>query len=167
MTKCEEFLMEFRQELATTRRVLERVPADKLPWKPHEKSMSLGTLAMHIAMVPGGIAAITRGDSFDLTNSKPLPPTPASTAEIFTALERSVQEVETAFKSTPEEAVYAKWRMVRGDREIFAIPRFVAWRSIMLNHWYHHRGQLSVYLRLLDVALPSIYGPSADESPFG
>jgi uncharacterized damage-inducible protein DinB len=167
MTKCEEFLMEFRQELATTRRVLERVPADKLSWKPHEKSMSLGSLAMHIASLPGGIAAITKADAFDVLNSKPSPATPASTDEIFSTLERSASGVEAVLQSTPEEAVFAPWRMVRGDKEIFSIPRFVAWRSLLLNHWYHHRGQLSVYLRLLDIHVPSIYGPSADENPFG
>jgi uncharacterized damage-inducible protein DinB len=167
MTKCDELLMEFHEELATTRRVLDKVPTEKLSWKPHQKSMSLGSLAMHIASMPGGIVAITKDDVFDVLNARPTPPTPSSTDEISSRLEWSVGEVENALKTTSEEATYAPWRLVRGDQQLASIPRFVAWRSLMLNHWYHHRGQLSVYLRLLDIHVPSIYGPSADETPFG
>ncbi len=167
MSTSADYLREFRVELATTRRVLERIPADKLSWKPHPKSMSIGTLGLHIASLPGRIAAITKNDAFEFAGPRGLPPDPASKEEIFAALEGSVKAVEDAFNTATDETANATWRMMRGDREIFVIPRVVAWRSMMLNHWYHHRGQLSVYLRLLDVPLPSMYGPSADENPFG
>jgi uncharacterized damage-inducible protein DinB len=167
MSIREEMLAEFRQELPATRKALERVPEDKLSWKPHEKSMSLGQLAMHIATLPGGIAFITSQDSFDVLTGNFAPPLPKDTAEIRSALEDSVQKVEAAFKDTSEDAARGSWHLMRGDRELFVQPRYKAWRSLMLNHWYHHRGQLTVYLRLLGVAVPSVYGPSADESAFG
>jgi uncharacterized damage-inducible protein DinB len=166
MSVCDELLMEFREELKTTRRVLDRVPADKFTWKPHEKSMCLGALAMHIAGLPGAITHITSGDSFDILQGKFTPPIPKSTEEICAALDESAAQAEKVFKSSSEEAAYAQWRLLRGDKVIMAIPRVVAWRSLLLNHWYHHRGQLSVYLRLLNVPVPAMYGPSADENPF-
>lgn len=167
MSVCDDLLMEFREELKTTRRVLERVPADKLGWRPHEKSMTLGQLAMHIAGVPGAIASMTAGDSFDVLKGDFKVPDPSSTTEIQAALTHSAEIVEKTFRSADEETTYAQWRLMRGDTVMMAVPRVVAWRSMMLNHWYHHRGQLSVYLRLLGVPLPSIYGPSADENVFG
>jgi uncharacterized damage-inducible protein DinB len=166
MSIRDEMLAEFQKELSTTRKVLERVPGDKLAWKPHEKSMSLGQLAMHIASVPGGIAFITSTDSFDVLKGNFAPPAPKDTAEIQAALNESARSVERALKETSEDAARSPWHLMRGEHEIQTLPRFKAWRSLMLNHWYHHRGQLSVYLRLLDIAVPSIYGPSADESPF-
>ena len=167
MSVCDDLLMEFREELKATRRVLERVPADKLSWKPHEKSMSLGQLAMHIAGVPGGIAGMTSGESFDILNGNFTPRSPNSTDEIQSALNQSAETVEKTFKAANEETAYAQWRLTRGDTVLMAVPRVVAWRRMLLNHWYHHRGQLTVYLRLLGVALPSVYGPSADENLFG
>jgi len=167
MSVCDDLLMEFREELKTTRRVFERIPADKLTWKPHEKSMSLGQLAMHIAGVPGAIAGITAGESFDVSKGEFTPPSPQSVDEIQSALNQSAEQVEKTFKAANEETAYGQWRLLRGDTLLMAVPRVVAWRSLLLNHWYHHRGQLSVYLRLLGVPLPSIYGPSADENPFG
>ena len=167
MSVCDDLLIEFREELKATRRVLERVPADKLSWKPHEKSMSLGQLAMHIAGVPGSIASITAPESFDVLQGNFTPPSPQSTDEIKTALNQSAETVEKTFKAANEEAAYAQWRLMKGDTVLMAVPRVVAWRSLMLNHWYHHRGQLTVYLRLLGVPLPSVYGPTADEDAFG
>jgi uncharacterized damage-inducible protein DinB len=167
MSVTDDLLMEFREELKTTRRVFDRIPADKLTWKPHEKSMTLGQLAMHIAGVPGAIASITAGDSFDVLKGDFTPPTPQSTEEVQRALNHSAEVVEKTLKAANEETSYAQWRLMRGDTVLMAIPRVMAWRSIMLNHWYHHRGQLSVYLRLLGVPLPAIYGPSADENSFG
>ena len=166
MSICNEILAEFHEELIATRRILDRVPADKLAWKPHEKSMSLGQLAMHIASVPGGIVFITTDDSFDVLKGNFTPPHPKEVAEIHAALEESIQKVEKALKQGTDESARAPWHLMRGDQEIQTGPRFKIWRSLMLNHWYHHRGQLSVYLRLLDIPLPSIYGPTADESPF-
>ena len=167
MSIGEELLAEFQEELAATRRILDRVPADKLAWKPHEKSMSLGQLAMHIAKVPAGIAHITSTDSFDVLQGNFTPPLPRSTAEIRAALEESARSVETTLRKTDDAWAQASWRLMAGNRELQTRPRFKAWRTLMLNHWYHHRGQLTVYLRLLGVPLPVIYGPTADESPFG
>ena len=160
-------LHEFRMEAATTKRVLDRVPADKLGWKPHQKSMSLGQLALHIAKVPGGIAQMSLANEFDASNANFNAPSPASLGEVQTALDQSVKTVEDTLSGMPDQDVMAPWRMTRNGNEIFAMPRIAMLRSIMLNHWYHHRGQLSVYLRMLDVPVPSIYGPSADENPFG
>jgi uncharacterized damage-inducible protein DinB len=162
----DEMLMEFQEELSVTRKILDRVPADKLAWRPHEKSMSLGQLAMHIATVPAGIVRITSTDSFDVLKGNFVPPLPKSTAEIHAALEQSARSVEDALRETSDESARAPWHLMRGDHELQTRPRCVIWRSLMLNHWYHHRGQLTVYLRLLGIAVPSIYGPSADESPF-
>jgi len=167
MCVTDDLLVEFREELKTTRRVFERIPADKLTWKPHEKSMTLGQLAMHVAEVPGSIAGMTAGDSFDIAKGHFTPSSPQVRDELTSALNRSAEVVERTLKAASEETSYAQWRLTRGDTVLMAVPRVVAWRSMMLNHWYHHRGQLSVYLRLLGVPLPPIYGPSADENPFG
>jgi uncharacterized damage-inducible protein DinB len=166
VNKLESMLREFSEEVATTKRVLDRVPADKLSWKPHEKSMSLGQLAMHIATVPGGIANITKPDVFDVSQNSFTPPMPKSTEEIHAALEQSIRNVEQTLKETTGDAAQANWHLMFGDKELMRTPRLNVWRSLMLNHWYHHRGQLSVYPRLLDVSVPTIYGPSADENPF-
>ncbi len=128
--------------------------------------MSLGQLAMHIATVPAGIVRITTPDFFDVLKSNFAPPLPKSTAEIHAALEQTARSVEDALKETSDESARAPWHLMRGDHELQTTPRFKIWRSLMLNHWYHHRGQLTVYLRLLGIAVPAIYGPSADESPF-
>jgi uncharacterized damage-inducible protein DinB len=162
-----ELLAEFQEELAATRRILDRVPADKLAWKPHEKSMSLGQLAMHIATVPAGIARITSTESFDALQGNFTPPLPKNTAEIHTALEETARSVETTLRKTDDAWAQAPWHLMAGNRELQTSPRCKVWRALMLNHWYHHRGQLTVYLRLLGVPLPVIYGPTADESPFG
>ena len=159
-------LNEFREEAAITKRVLDRVPADKLPWKPHVKSMSLGQLAWHVATVPGGLARITQQESFDVTQGNFVPPQPQNLDEILTAYDHSVRDAESYLQGMTDQQAQANWRLLRKDRELFAKPRIGVLRSIMLNHWYHHRGQLSVYLRMLDVPLPVIYGRSADEDPF-
>jgi uncharacterized damage-inducible protein DinB len=167
MTKITEPMTgELRQEAATTKRVLERVPADKLTWKPHPKSMSLGQLALHVATIPGGIAKMAEADEFDISTANFNSPPPNNTAEILAALDASVQGAEAYLSGLDDSAATRSWRMTRGDREIFAMPRIAMLRMIMLSHWYHHRGQLSVYLRMLDVPVPSIYGPSADDNPF-
>jgi uncharacterized damage-inducible protein DinB len=157
---------ELRQETATTRRVLERVPADKLSWRPHPKSMTLGQLAIHIANIPGAICGLAAVDEFDASTVDFTPPQPASRDEILSRLETSVREAEAYLSGLSPEAAMKGWRMTAGGRELMTIPRAALLRSVMLNHWYHHRGQLSVYLRLLDVPIPVIYGRSADENPF-
>ncbi len=158
---------EIEQEAATTRRVLERVPADKLTWKPHPKSMTLGQLAMHVATIPGGISKLAQVDEFEINPANFAPPVPKNSEEILAALDASVQTAQEYLGGVTESSAMGTWRAKMNGREVMCMPRATMLRSIMLNHWYHHRGQLSVYLRLLDVPVPTIYGPSADENPFG
>jgi uncharacterized damage-inducible protein DinB len=166
-TMMDPMLSEFREEAVITKRILERIPADKLSWKPHAKSMSLGQLANHIATVPGRLARITQQDGFDVSQGSFDPPAPKNVQEIHAAFEQSVRDAEECLSGMTEQKAQGKWRLMFKDKEIFTKPRISVVRSIMLNHWYHHRGQLSVYLRLLDVPVPVIYGRSADENPFG
>ncbi|PYR56114.1 MAG: damage-inducible protein DinB [Acidobacteria bacterium] len=164
MSTIEALLQELDQEARTTRRVLERVPGDRLGWKPHDKSMSLGQLALHVATVPGGVAQIAIESPFPLPEFKQ--PSAASAAELIPALEQSVAKAQEIIRTMDDAALGKIWRAMDGEREVMALPVGALLRSIMLNHWYHHRGQLSVYLRQLGVPVPSIYGPSADENPF-
>jgi len=166
-TMIQPMLSEFREEVVITKRVLDRVPGDKLSWKPHAKSMSLGQLAIHIATVPGALAQITRADQFDVSQGNFVPTPPKDLEEVHTAFAKSVREVEEYLSGMSEEAAQGSWRLMFGEKEIFSRPRVEVLRTIMLNHWYHHRGQLSVYLRMLEVPVPVIYGRSADENPFG
>ena len=159
-------LREFRDEAVITKRLLDRVPGDKLTWKPHAKSMSLGQLAGHIASIPGRISKLVQQESFDVLKGSFVPAQPNSVEEIQATLDQGVREADEFLQGFDEASRAARFRLMRGDREIFSQPRAVTVRTIMLNHWYHHRGQLSVYLRLLDVALPVIYGRSADTDPF-
>jgi uncharacterized damage-inducible protein DinB len=163
----EQMKAEIEQEAATTKRVLERVPADKLGWKPHPKSMSLGQLAMHVATIPGGISKLAQVDVFEVNPANFDPPTPKGKDEILGALDASVQATQEYLSGVSEASAKGTWRAMLKGRELMAMPRATMLRSLMLNHWYHHRGQLSVYLRLLEAPVPSIYGPSADENPFG
>ena len=160
-----QFVQELEQEAQTTRRVLERVPEDKLGWKPHAKSWSLGQLALHVATVQGSIAEIAGPDSVPVPEDFSQA-APASSAEIMSALDDSLSSAKAALEGWDDAAMGATWKAMAGDQEVMAIPRAALLRSIMFNHLYHHRGQLAVYLRLLDVPVPSIYGPSADENPF-
>ncbi len=164
---AQALVAEFEAEAATTRRVLERVPNDQLEWRPKPKSMSLGQLARHIATVPEGITGAAKVDEFDASNVKFDFPQPKDTAEVLAAFESAKAVALDYLKSLSDAQLDANWRMVRGGKTIFAMSRYEFLRAIMFNHVFHHRGQLSVYLRLLDVPVPSIYGPSADENPFG
>jgi uncharacterized damage-inducible protein DinB len=166
-TRTDPMLNEFRQEVATTKRVIERVPKQQLSWKPHAKSMTLGQLASHTASVPGNVARILQQDSFDVSQGNFVPPQPRRMQEVLTAFEQSISDAEQCLQSMTDDRASANWRLLRGERELMSLPRVGFARSIMMNHWYHHRGQLLVYLRLLDIPLPVIYGPSADENPFG
>jgi uncharacterized damage-inducible protein DinB len=159
-------LEEFREEVATTRRVLDRVPESNLTWKPHVKSMTLGQLAWHVATTPGSLARLIEQDRFDLSQVSFVPPQPKSREEVLTAYEQSVRQAGQCLEHMTADRARGMWRLERNGKEIFTKPRLAVVRSIMLNHWYHHRGQLSVYLRLLEVPVPVIYGPSADEDPF-
>jgi uncharacterized damage-inducible protein DinB len=160
------FISELNQEAVATRRVLERVPADRLEWQPHPKSMTLGQLAFHVANIPGSIARLGRLDGLDASTVSFVPPQPKDAAELLPALEAALAEAQSFLDDLDEEAAVAPWRLSLGEKEVFTIPRLGLARSLMLNHWYHHRGQLVVYLRLLDVPVPAVYGRSADENPF-
>ena len=165
MALIDGMLQELEQEAQTTRRVLERVPDNKLSWRPHEKARTLGELALHIAMVPGAVAELVATQS---TVQAPqfTDLSPASAAELITALDESIAKAKKVLGGMDDTALMATWRMMQGERELFALPRIALLRSVMLNHWYHHRAQLTVYLRLLDVPVPAVYGASADEVPF-
>jgi uncharacterized damage-inducible protein DinB len=164
MSMIQSLIQELEQEAQTTRRVLERVPNDRLAWKPHDKSMSLGQLAMHVAVIPGAIAELSQQSPFQLPEF--VQPSATSSAELIPALDEGVKKAIGILRRMDDADLGKTWRAVDGDREVMALPVAAVLRTIMLNHWYHHRGQLSVYLRQVGVAVPSIYGPSADENPF-
>ena len=165
MSMTQAILQEFDTEAKTTRRVLERVPADKFDWKPHPKSMSLGELAMHTAMTPGFICGWACEEETNLGGGAK-PPSPGSTADLVAAHENSVAKMKETMGQLGDDGLMKGWKASAGGQTLFEMPKAGLIRAIALNHWYHHRGQLSVYLRLLDVPVPSIYGPSADENPF-
>lgn len=167
MSMTAAFLQEYENEAKTTRRVLERVPQDKLAWKPHPKSMSLGYLAMHIATAQGFCAGWTLQDAFDFAASRgDAPGEPSHVSDILAAHDKSVETVKQTVSKLGDEGLQKPWEGRMGGQTLMTMPKAAVIRNIVLNHIYHHRGQLSVYLRLLDVPVPSIYGPSADENPF-
>ena len=164
MAIADSMLAEFDQEARTTRRVLERVPSDKLDWGPHPRSMTIGVLALHIAGTPGFVVQMGSVDAYEM--SPFTPPVPSSTAEILATYDQTMAAAREFVAGLDDAKALAMWSLVMGGKTIFAMPRIAMIRMILMNHCYHHRGQLSVYLRLLDVPVPSIYGPSADENPF-
>jgi uncharacterized damage-inducible protein DinB len=165
MSVSQAILQEFDNEAKTTRKVLERVPADRFSWKPHPKSMSLGELALHTAMTPGMICGWACQEETNLAGGDK-PPAATTTAEIVAAHDKSVATMKETMSQLGDGGLMKGWKGTAGGQTLFEMPKVALIRSIALNHWYHHRGQLSVYLRLLDVPVPSIYGPSADENPF-
>jgi uncharacterized damage-inducible protein DinB len=165
MALIDGLLQELEQEAIVTRRVLERVPGDRLTWRPHRKARTLGELALHVASVPGGVAMLVAAVS-PVQAPQFVDPSPASVDELIPKLEWSIAKAREVLGGFDDAAIMSSLTLMSADREVFTIPRIALARSVMLNHWYHHRGQLTVYLRELDVAVPSIYGPSADENPF-
>jgi uncharacterized damage-inducible protein DinB len=164
MRLVDSLLMELDQEAQTTKRVLERVPDDKLAWKPHPKSYSLGQLALHIASVPGNVAAGAAQDSFEAPNFSQ--PEPKNRQEVLDTFSKSLASAKDTLNNMDDARLMSTWNLTRNGKVLLSVPRIGFIRSVLMNHNYHHRGQLSVYLRLLDVPVPSIYGPSADENPF-
>ena len=165
MAMIDSLLAELDQEAVTTQRVLARVPDQHLAWRPHPKSMSLGQLALHIATVPGNVARLAS----ELTLAAPpdfVQAEAAHASELAPALTESVAQARRLLGGLDDAAMADTWRLLANGQVLMAMPRGALLRAIMLNHWYHHRGQLLVYLRLLDVPVPSVYGPTADESPF-
>ncbi len=159
-------LAELEREAKTTRRVLERVPADRLAWKPHPKSMTLGQLAGHVAGIPGGMSRRARAEGMDMPQIPPAPAQPDTETDFAVILDAGIAEARDFLASLEDAEALTPWRMTHAGREIFAIPRIAMLRTMLLNHWYHHRGQLALYLRMLDVPVPAIYGRSADETPW-
>lgn len=161
MPIAQALLPEMDHEMATTRRLLERVPEDGADWRPHARSMTLGELAAHIANIPGYGAMVVGSEDVDLASAGAPQgfTTPAALLEQF---DRNVEQTRAAVAAASDEALMEKWTMRNGDVVVMSLPRAAAIRTLFLNHLIHHRGQLSVYLRLRDVPLPSIYGPSAD-----
>jgi len=161
----EGLIAELAQEAATTRRVLERVPEDRLSWAPHPKSLTLGQLALHVAKIPGVLGDLLSEPVRDI----PVVPRPeaASRAELLAALDASVDQATQTLSGWTTDDLLADWTMKVGGNPVLTVPRIDMVRSVMFNHVYHHRGQLTVYLRLLDIPVPSVYGDSADEKPIG
>lgn len=162
MSLSETLAAELRQEALATRKMLERVPQDAFDWKPHEKSSALGRLAGHVAELPGMVVPILTTDEMDFAGHASF--APSSVAELVEKFDKSVADALKALKDQPDEHLSKTWRMLSSGKVFFELPRGAFIRTVMLNHLIHHRGQLSVYLRLRDVPLPSVYGPTADES---
>jgi uncharacterized damage-inducible protein DinB len=158
--------MEMDQEAETTRRLFNVIPDDKLSWRPHPKARSLGELAMHIATIPGSVAGISELDSKE-AGTFPVDPEATSRAQILEVFAESLKKGKEIVAATDDARAMQEWKLTKDGETIMAMPRAAFWRMVLLNHNYHHRGQLSAYLRELDVELPSIYGPSADTNPFG
>jgi uncharacterized damage-inducible protein DinB len=158
-------LAEFETELATTRKFLERVPADKLAWRPHEKSMTAGQLALHVAQTPLGVLNMAIQEEAPPPNFSGGRQQPATVAEVLAALDKSAAFVRETLPTLDDRRMHDTFKVVVEGRTLMAVPRAAFLRSILLNHWYHHRGQLGVYLRLCGAKVPASYGPSGDE-PF-
>jgi uncharacterized damage-inducible protein DinB len=166
MSIAETMLEEFELQAGLTRKFIERLPEDKYGWKPHAKSMTAGQLALHLASVPGGVVKLAQ------TNPAPVPGAdafkfaqPKTREEILKTFDESAATVRSVLPKWNDAAMNENWRFAAGDQEFMVMPRAEMLRNIMLSHWYQHRGQFSVYLRMLDVAVPSTWGPSADEAP--
>ena len=158
-------LPEFDREMATARRVIERVPAEKFAYRPHDKSMTMGRLASHIAEMPAWATSGISRDSLDISGYQPFEP--KSTAALLEAFDKNVTGAHDAIAGVSDETLMKNWSLKRGEVTLMTMPKIAVVRSFVLNHVIHHRGQLSVYLRLNDIPVPSIYGPSADEGSMG
>ena len=163
---AQAFFAEFETQVPITRRFLERLPEDKLTWKPHEKSMTAGQLAYHLAFVPGGVIRFVQNNPAQAPEFNAASfPQPSSREEILKALDDCITAVRENLPKLDDAAMNETWRMMSGGREILAQPRALFLRDVMFSHWYQHRGQFSVYLRLLNIPVPASWGPSADEPP--
>lgn len=165
MKMMEAILMELDRESSITRKVIERVPDDKLDWRPHAKSTPIGKLAMHVASLPGRFGTRLHEDGFDVSSATP-PPPPTSVAQILQTLDEGVVAAKQALAALDDAQAMGMWTLSFQGKTMIALPRVAVARTLLLNHSIHHRGQLSVYLRLLDIPVPSVYGPTADENPF-
>ncbi len=164
MALKDALLPEFDHEMGTTRRVLERAPEAEFAWKPHDKSFSLGQLAGHVANIPHWVDAITQNTAFDLADAEDTRPRlPESMASLLAQFDKNVQAARAGIANLGDAEMLAPWTFKNNGEVVFTMPRAAALRSFVMNHLIHHRGQLTVYLRLKNVPLPSVYGPTADE----
>lgn len=164
MSIAKSFLAEFEEQAPLTRKFLERLPEGKLTWKPHAKSLSAGQLAYHLAFVPAAIVEFVSNNPAQAPESFDFPQ-PKSREEILKTFDEGVAAVRSKLPSFTDAAMKETWRMTLGEYEVLAQPREEFLRNVMFSHMYQHRGQFSVYLRLLDIAVPATWGPSADEAP--
>ena len=164
MSIAQALLAEFEVQAPITRRFLERLPDEKLTWKPHAKSMSAGQLAYHLATVPGAVVKFAQNNPGAIPDFAGFPE-PASREEVLKAFDECIATVRAELPKFNDDAMNETWRLTVGGREALAQPRGQFLRNVMLSHWYQHRGQFSVYLRILDIPVPASWGPSADEAP--
>jgi uncharacterized damage-inducible protein DinB len=165
MALVDALLPEFDHEMTVTRKLLERVPEERFDFKPHAKSYSLGQLAQHVATVPMWGSVTINQSEIDLAGAEQLPPVTTRTA-LLALFDGHVAGTRAALVGKSDAELMAPWALKLGGKTIFSMPKAAVWRSFVMSHLIHHRGQLSVYLRMQDVKLPSMYGPSADENPF-
>jgi uncharacterized damage-inducible protein DinB len=169
MSFAEELLPEFDQEMGITRRVLERLPEEHFAWRPHEKSWTLAELATHVGNLASWIVHTLEREELDVApvGQPPLRATlVTSRAELLSAFDANVKAARAALLATDDARMRATWSLKAGGQALFTTPRRVVLRGFVMNHMVHHRAQLTVYLRLLDVPVPAVYGPSADEQKF-
>lgn len=162
MTQALQFLNEINREAAATRKILAAVPIEKADWKPHEKSMTLGRLATHVAEIPSWFKVTLQEDVLDFAASEFMPYVAKSNDELLQMLDKNLKTAEAILSTFPDEKMQDLWTMRAGETVFFSLPKEEVARTWCMNHWYHHRAQLGVYLRLLNVPLPGTYGPSAD-----
>lgn len=165
MSIASVIIAELEEEAQVTKRVFERIPEDKFSWRPHKKSRSIGQLALHIAQVPLGVSSMAVPDESE-PPALGSDPEPKSKKELLNTFENCLNQAKVILSGMNDEKMMSPWRATKNGQTLFTIPRMAFLRSILLNHNYHHRGQLTVYLRLLDIPVPAVYGPSADENPF-
>ncbi|HXT69242.1 MAG TPA: DinB family protein [Vicinamibacterales bacterium] len=163
MSERDSLLPEFDQETAATRRLLERVPDHAFAWRPHPKSFDLGELATHLARLPHWGALILKQDSYDLATSGPRGQALPDIAAVLEQFDANVREVRTALVEMTDGQLLQPWSLRRGDKVLMSVPKVFAVRGFVVRHLVHHRGQMTVYLRMNDVPLPPLYGPTADE----
>jgi uncharacterized damage-inducible protein DinB len=163
MSLSQSLLPEFDHEMASTRRVLERVPAEKFSWLPHEKSMSFQRLAVHVAELPSWATMTLNTGELDFATTPYAPSKAESTQDLLTIFDKASSEARAALAGASDEELFKPWTLRNGEHVIFSLPKIAVLRTSVMNHLIHHRGQLTVYLRLNDIPVPGLYGPSADE----
>ena len=164
MTLSEALLPEYDHEMATTRRLLDRVPEEHFDWAPHDKSMTLGRLAGHLAGIPYWCTATLDATGLDLADMPPPPPA-ATRVALLAEFDAKSAKARADLAGATDAILLAPWTLKKDGQALFTMPRISVLRTFVMNHTIHHRGQLSVYLRLKDVPVPPIYGPTADEQP--